>query len=213
MTLKPVIYLSLALIVLGLAFIIWQMTAYRVSEPSYTTLKLVDSIEVREYPAIIVAQVKMEGDRYTSINAGFRLLANYIFGNNQEKQKIAMTAPVMQEDMRREKRDKTSALIAQQKFGDSWFVRFVMPAGSSLAQLPKPNDTAVALLAIPPKKYIVIQFSGSSTDENLQKQLVRLLNYCKDNHLKTVGNPIMAFYNPPWILPFLRRNEIMLELK
>jgi effector-binding domain-containing protein len=197
------------LLILMIVVIIWQRIAYKVAEPKYVVLKSDQSIEIRKYPCLIIAQTSLNGGRYTAINAGFRLLADYIFGNNQIKQKIAMTAPVMQEGA------NIPMVVpdTQQMSGDRWIVRFVMPSDFTITKIPKPNNPAVTLLTIPSKTYAVIRFSGSNTDDNLQTHLEALIIYNNKNHLTTVGNPIMAFYNPPWILPFLRRNEVMLELK
>lgn len=201
------IFIALAAVVF-LGVIVWQMTAYRVGEPQYSVIKADESIEVRQYPSIIVAQVTVRGDRYEAVNTGFRLLADYIFGNNSPKQKIAMTAPVIQLG---EMPAKTP--LTQQLNGDNWIIRFVMPAGQSVEMLPKPNNADVKLITMPKKEYVVIRFAGLNTDSNMQRHLEHLLAYVKENKLQTIGNPIMAYYNPPWILPFLRRNEIMLELK
>lgn len=188
--------------------IIWQWLAYRVAKPDYIILKSDKNIEIRQYPALIVAQVIMEGERYFAINAGFRLLADYIFGNNRPKQKIAMTAPVMQQGVN----IRMTVPVTQQMISDRWVVRFVMPADFSMETLPKPNNEMISLLTISPGQYVVIRFSGSNTDKNLRAHQQTLFNYIVKNKLAAVGNPIMAFYNPPWILPFLRRNEIMIAL-
>jgi effector-binding domain-containing protein len=184
------------------------MCANKTPEPEYTVLQSDQSIEIRQYPLLIVAQVTKTGERYPALNAGFRQLADYIFGYNQSRRKIAMTAPVMQQGMQ----ITMAAPVTQQISNGDWLVRFVMPTEFDLSSLPKPNDEAVKLLVVPARKYMVIRFSGANTDKNIQAHLQTLLNYILKKRLKTIGTPIMAFYNPPWILPFLRRNEIMIEL-
>lgn len=174
-----------------------RLTA-KVSEPSYRLLKKDGPIEIREYGEMIVAEVEVRGKRSIAIRNGFRLLANYIFGKNQQRQKIPMTAPVIQQN--------------QNASGSQWIVRFVMPEGLTLDKLPKSEDPSIKLTKLANSKYILIVFSGSSTDKNLQKHLQILRTYIKNNDLNVNDNPIMAFYNPPWVLPFLRRNEIWLEL-
>lgn len=203
------IYFIISLLLIIIAFVIWQKTAYKVDEPKYTVLKSEGPIEIRRYPALVVAEVKIKGQRFSSINSGFRLLADYIFGDNKNNQKIAMTAPVMQE------KTTTSnySTETQKSQDDTWIVRFVMPSDFDITSLPHPNNSAVTLINLPAKVYVIIKFSGSNSDKNLQDHLTNILQYSKEHNLKITGEPIMAFYNPPWILPMFRRNEIMLELK
>ncbi len=174
-----------------------RLTA-KVSEPPYILLKKEGPIEIREYGEMVVAEVEVQGERFAAINSGFRLLANYIFGGNQKRQKIPMTAPVIQQN--------------QNAVSSQWIVRFVMPEGLTVDKLPKSEDPSIRLTKLATNKYILIVFSGSSTDKNLQEHLQILLTYIKNNNLKINNEPMMAFYNPPWVLPFLRRNEIWFEL-
>ena len=158
---------------------------------------------------MILAEVTLEGSRKESISAGFRLLADYIFGNNLVEERIAMTAPVQQE---RSQQIAMTAPVQQQEVDGAWKVHFVMPSQYSLETLPKPRDKRVSLIQIPTKRYIVITFSGTSSDANINEHEQRLKAFIQANKLLTVGSPKYAFYNPPWTLPFLRRNEILIEL-
>lgn len=168
----------------------------RVAEPKFNIVATEGKIQIRDYPPVIVAEAEVAGERKQAINEGFRLIAGYIFGGNTLGQKIAMTAPV-----------------TQQANGDVWKVRFVMPEGYTLETLPKPNNNRVKLIALPPKRFAVIRFSGSQGDKNMKPHQEKLLEYVSDYKLVTTGEPIMAFYNPPWTVPFLKRNEVMIELK
>lgn len=201
-------YFMVAIILITF-FMLWQIFAYKVPEPNYVVIKAARNIEIRKYPALIAAQVEVSGDRDTAINNGLRILADFIFGNNSAENKIAMTAPVIQQnpDASLTKPDTL------QKKGNTWTIRFIMPSEYTLATLPKPKNNAITILQIPEKEYVVIRFSGSSSQENLSKYENLLENYISKNKLTVIGQPIFAFYNPPWILPFLRRNEIMFELK
>ena len=115
-----------------------------------------------------IAKVEVQGERSIAINNGFRLLANYIFGNNQKKQKIPMTAPVIQQN--------------QPASSSQWIVRFVMPEELTLEQLPKSNNPAIKLTKLATNQYILIVFSGSNTDKNLQEHLQILLAYICENN-------------------------------
>ena len=184
----------------------------QVNEPKFKIIESHGNIEIREYEPLLVAEVRVEGERKEAISKGFRSLADYIFGNNAPSQKISMTAPVMQQPG--EKIAMTAPVIQQATdHSGHWKVSFVMPAGYTLETLPLPNNSQVEALSIPAKRYAVIRFSGLAGEENLQKHLEELVKYTKQVNLKTVGEPIFAFYNPPWTLPFLRRNETMLEIR
>lgn len=184
----------------------------QVNEPKFKVIESHGNIEIREYEPLLVAEVRVEGERKEAISKGFRILADYIFGNNAPSQKISMTAPVMQQPG--EKIAMTAPVIQQATdHSGHWKVSFVMPAGYTLETLPLPNNSQIEILSIPAKRYLVIRFSGLAGEESLKKHLEGLVKYTKQVNLKTVGEPIFAFYNPPWTLPFLRRNEIMLEIR
>lgn len=182
----------------------------QVAEPKFKTLSTQGKFEIREYVPVIVAEVEVSGERKAAINEGFRLIAGYIFGGNSPGQKIAMTAPVLQQ---RGENIAMTAPVTQQARGDVWKVRFVMPELFTLETLPKPANERVKLIAVPAKRFVVIRFSGSQTDRNMRPHQDKLLSYVREHSLLTTGEPIFAFYNPPWTLPFLKRNEVMLELK
>jgi len=181
----------------------------QVEQPKYTVLESAGDIEVRQYEPTIVAEVEVRGERMKALNQGFRLIADYIFGNNLSSKKVAMTAPVTQETG---EKIAMTAPVTQDGKGDSWKVRFVMPADYTLETLPKPKNQDIRLIAVPARKAVVIRFSGYNTDKNINAHREALLKYITDHRLTVVGPPTTAFYNPPWTLPFLRRNEIMFEL-
>ena len=116
----------------------------------------------------------------------------------QEGEKISMTAPVIQQ----ESLDNLH-----------WNVGFVMPSEYTIETLPLPKNKQIVLLSIPAKRYAVTRFSGLAREGILQKNLDLLQQYIGSKKLHEVGKPVYAFYNPPWTLPFLRRNEIMIELE
>jgi hypothetical protein len=204
------IYSSLFLILIFIALSGTVMS--QVSEPKYSVIFSEANIEIREYPPILVAQVSITGERETAISSGFRILADYIFGNNEGSQKIKMTAPVAQQEG---KKIAMTAPVIQQQHQDSlnWNVRFVMPAEYTLQTLPRPKNSLIEILPIASNHYAVIRFSGLARREVLQKNLDLLLHYLDTKKLQSRGNPIYAFYNPPWTLPFMRRNEIMIEVQ
>ena len=79
--------------------------------------------------------------------------------------------------------------------------------------LPKPNNPDVSLKEIAEKRFAVIRFSGLAKSKRLEKQARELEAFIQSQNLQVVSKPTYAFFNPPWTLPFLRRNEVMIEIK
>ena len=178
-----------------------------VEKPDYKIIQSEQNIEIRQYEPMIIAEVEVDGKREDAIRDGFRLIADYIFGNNTVEQNISMTAPVQQ----KEKIAMTSP-VQQQLAGKSWQISFVMPSEYSMESLPVPNNNRVRLKEILAKKFVVIEFSGSNSNENVIGHENQLMKYIKANQINIIGSPKYAFYNAPWTLPFLRRNEVMIEI-
>ena len=180
-----------------------------VEKPDYEVIQSVQNIEIRQYEPMIIAEVEVDGKREDAIGDGFRLLADYIFGNNTVQQVISMTAPVQQKE---NQKIAMTAPVQQQSTGKSWRMSFVMPSKYSMDSLPVPNNNRVRLKGILAKKFVVIEFSGTNSNENVTEHENQLMNYIEENQIKINDSPKYAFYNPPWSLPFLRRNEVMIEI-
>ena len=180
-----------------------------VEKPDYKVIQSEQNIEIRQYEPMIIAEVEVDGKREDAIGDGFRLLADYIFGNNTVQQVISMTAPVQQKE---NQNIAMTAPVQQQSTGKSWQMSFVMPSKYSMDSLPVPNNNRVRLKEILTKKFVVIEFSGTNSNENVTEHENQLMNYIEANQIKIKGSPKYAFYNPPWSLPFLRRNEVMIEI-
>jgi len=180
-----------------------------VEKPDYKVIQSEQNIEIRQYEPMIIAEVEVDGKREDAIGDGFRLLADYIFGNNTVQQVISMTAPVQQKE---NQKIAMTAPVQQQSTGKSWRMSFVMPSKYSMDSLPVPNNNRVRLKGILAKKFVVIEFSGTNSNENVTEHENQLMNYIEANQIKINGSPKYAFYNPPWSLPFLRRNEVMIEI-
>ncbi len=182
-----------------------------VEQAKYAIVQTDRDFEIRDYAPAIAAEVDVTGDRRDAIRAGFKMIADYIFGNNHSGDKVAMTAPVIQEQQ-----SQTIAMTApviQQGNGLSWKVRFIMPSQYTLETLPKPNNAAVTIVELPTKRFAVIRFSGVPDNEDLQEESDKLAAWIKDQKLTATGSPVYAFYNPPWTLPFLRHNEVLMEIQ
>lgn len=207
---KMMLWLFIVSIILAIAAILWGPIASNVEQAKYTVVESFDDIEIRDYSPVIVAEVEVSGDREHAINKGFRLLAAYIFGDNSAQGKIAMTAPVTQKS---NVKIAMTAPVMQESNKNKWKVRFVMPSLYSMETLPKPNNSAIKLIPIEGKRFVVIRFSGSTNKNNLQQHQQKLLDFVKAKKLQSISEPIYSFFNPPWTIPPLRRNEIMIEIK
>ena len=183
-------------------------------EPKYSLIEKDGAFEVRAYDSKLIAEVVLEGEMSDATSAGFRLLADYIFGNNAaasgRSEKISMTAPVTVEN--RSEKIAMTAPVAIQSEQKGWRVWFVMPRHFTLATLPKPNNPLVVIKTISSKHYAVLRFSGLVDDEKKQAKEKELRAWLTAKHMTSTGPAELARYNPPWTLPFLRRNEVLLEI-
>jgi effector-binding domain-containing protein len=193
-----------------LGAVLWGPIVSNVEQAKYTVAENHGSIEIREYASMIVAETEVSGDRETAISQGFRTIADYIFGNNISTKKVAMTAPVTQQQ--NSEKIAMTAPVTQTTDGKSWVVRFVMPISYTMQTLPIPSNTAVKLKEVSKRRYAVIRFSGMAGSETLKEQTLELESFISTNNLKAKSEPTYAFFNPPWTLPFMRRNEVMIEI-
>lgn len=196
--------------VAALGAVLWGPIASQVERARYKTIRREHDIEIRDYTPMIVAEVEVSGDREAAIRRGFRTLADYIFGNNTAMGVIAMTAPVTQQPL--DEQTAAPAPVTQNGDGEYWRVRFVMPARYTTDTLPRPIDPDVILKHLEAKRFAAIRFSGAARESNLRRHTERLGAFIKASGLRSLSPPAYAFYNPPWTLPFLRRNEIMIEI-
>lgn len=182
-------------------------------EPSYNIIESTKSpqgIEIRQYNPMIVAEVIKQGERRQAINDGFRPLADYIFGKNVPAEKIGMTAPVLQTG---DNIGMTAPVLQQEGEGaQNWRVQFIMPETYTSETLPKPVDASITLKEIPAYRAAVIRFSGFATPDVIAAKTKTLQDWVTAQGLTPASAPVLAFYNPPWTLPFLRRNEVMIPL-
>jgi len=181
-------------------------------EPKYVVTLKEGRAELRDYPAMVAAEVSVSGDRSEAASEGFKLLAGYIFGGNTKKQSIAMTAPVVQAASQGEKIAMTAPVLQTEQQG-IWNVRFLMPSRYTLDTLPKPNNARVRLIAVPAARMAVVQFPGLAREDDVLAETAKLNTFISKHKLQVVGQPALARYNPPWSLWFMRRNEMMVAVQ
>ena len=209
---------------LSLGLLVYAGVTMAIEEPQYILLEKDENFELRLYEPKIIAEVLVQGSASQASNKGFRLLADYIFGNNTVtansnanntdnkatstgSTKISMTAPVVLESTQLTQNNSLN------KSEQTWLVHFVMPKKFTLESLPKPNNPKVNIQRIAEQKYAVIRFSGLAGQAKVVKKTQALKAWLDAKNLTAIGQPKLARYNPPWTLPFLRRNELMVEYK
>jgi hypothetical protein len=165
-----------------------------IEEPRWELLTTLDSVEIRQYEPSIQAVTQLQSSGETS--EGFRRLAGYIFGGNERSQSIAMTAPV------EETLEQNSPMMA-----------FTLPAEYALEDLPTPDDGKVTLRPVEGRTVAAIRFSGWATSGAVTRKQKELLAILDQHGIATVGVPALNQYNPPWTLPFFRRNEVAVAIE
>ena len=189
--------------------------AMAIEEPTFTTTLTDGDFSLRTYAPMVIAETEVDGSLSDASSVGFRRIAGYIFGKNRAKeagsQTIAMTAPVAATPT---KIDMTAPVGATAIGGGQRFrIHFVMPSRYTLATLPTPLDPSVTLRAVPSMRTAVVRFSGFTGESRVDEETKRLRAWLAQRHLREVGAPTLARYNPPWTLPFLRRNEIIVPVE
>jgi hypothetical protein len=204
-----------------LAFLISLLiasTAMATEEPKFSIIEKSEPFELRSYAPQLIAEVKVEGDLDTASSQGFRLIAAFIFGQNQVSEKISMTVPVGIEATQSAKiamtvpvgieasKDSTTGV-------NQWVFSFVMPSEYTMATLPKPLNPLVTIRELPAQKRAAIIFSGFNNEAKVLEKTKALEEWIKSKQWQVIGVPQFARYNPPWSLPFMRRNEILITVR
>lgn len=176
-------------------------------EPRYTVTDRAGTLEIRTYGTRLAAETVIEADEEAARNAGFRRLAGYIFGANTARAKIAMTAPVAQG-----KTGETIAMtapVAQSAApGGRWTIRFFLPQEWTLERLPIPDDPSVRIVTVPAETYAVLGFTGNRGAAAIAGKQAELAGALAGSAWTPTGAPVAWLYDPPWTLPWLRRNEV-----
>ena len=178
-------------------------------EPAFSVVAAAGAVEIRRYAARIAAETEVGGGEEAARNEGFRRLAGYIFGGNAGRDRIAMTAPVAQAAG---ERIAMTAPVAQHGAGGAWRIRFFMPARYTMETLPRPDDPRVVLVMVPEETVAVLRFSGLPRPEAVAERSAALLAALSAMPWSADGTVQAWFYDPPWTVPGLRRNEVSVRV-
>lgn len=170
-----------------------------IEEPQFEVIHVTDDYEIRRYAPYIVAEVDVAGDMGDAGNSAFRILADYIFGNNEPGQKMQMTAPVVSDAPRASR--------------DSFTYAFVMESRYSMDNLPAPVDPRIRIVQKPAQVIAARAFSGRWTQDNFLRHEVSLVSALTLDGLSARSEPLLARYDSPFTPWFMRRNEVLVELE
>jgi len=163
------------------------LTIVSTERPAYELeQQLAPNVEIRQYGGQSWIATDYSGDA-----SSFRVLASYIFGGNQEGQRVAMTAPVITDEK----------------------MIFILPGGLNPENAPEPNGQAIEFTEVPPRKLATLKFSWTTSEDRVKRKTEELLAVLARNDIRTRGRPFLMRYNDPWTPPFMRRNEVAIEVQ
>ena len=184
-----------------------------VETPTYEVLRHDGPFELRRYEGYVTANVHVAASGYgEAANSGFNALADYIFGNNRESDRIEMTAPVTVSPSGGRKIAMTAPVTATPS-DDEYVVSFTMPSEYSMEELPLPNNPGVTLDSVGPHVVAAYRFSGYFTEKSAQRAMAELRGWMGQQALAPTGEPVAAQYDAPWKPWFARRNEILIPVE
>ncbi len=181
-----------------------ETSAYQVVE------RLDETVEIRRYPARLAAEALPEGE--AGDNAAFRLLFDYISGANSAAGEIAMTTPVEVSGETTGEKIAMTTPVERGAEDEGFAMRFFLPAGYDLKTAPRPTDPRVRLIEIPEQTLAVLRFSGSRDEAKVEPRRRQLMETLAGSPWQPDADPTAYFYDPPWTLPFMRRNEVIVPV-
>ncbi len=183
-----------------------------VEKPDYSVVLKDYAFEIREYPALVMVSTESQGDYDETSNASFNRLFDYISGENIGSSKVEMTAPVMMEETS-QKIEMTAPVLMSEK-DKNWKMSFLLPSEYTFETAPKPTNEKVYLEKTAPKKVAVLTFSGLLRKKKINDMRKELEKWMDEKGYEYDAEDYKAAgYNPPWTIPALRRNEIIIPIK
>lgn len=183
-------------------------------EPEYQLIEQHEDFELRRYDSYIIAEVDVAGGFDNAGNNAFKILAGYIFGDNEVAEKMAMTAPVESRPATSNEKMSMTAPVTSTDADSRGMTTyaFVMERKYTLDTLPRPSDDRIRIRVVPERTMAVRRYSGRWTEGKYLEHQEALLAVLAAKEMQTVGSPALARYNSPFSLPFMRRNEVMIEV-
>jgi hypothetical protein len=202
--------ISIPLILVALWITSGYLPTRNIAMPTYSVLATKPEYEVRRYDPYIIAETPMASESGPS---GFNELFQYISGNNAGRSKLSMTAPVLESAGEAGLKLPMTAPVLKKSGAGGGIISFIMPSGLRLEELPQPKSSRITLLEIPGHKAAVVRFSGVADAETIKAKTEQLLRNLQQDGVHILSIPTTALYNPPWTPPFMRRNEVAVEIE
>jgi hypothetical protein len=180
---------------------------------SYNVLEQDGPTEIRHYDSLVLVTTEMPGGMDEGQNEAFQRLFKYISGENEPKREIAMTAPVIMKNQDPGQKIEMTAPVFISNQDENQTMSFVLPVQYDFQTAPKPSNSAVHLQEIKDYTVAALKFSGLLNEKNIQRHHALLQNWIDNSHYQETGSYMTAGYNPPWTLPFLRRNEVLIPVE
>lgn len=178
---------------------------------NYKTISKSNEFEIREYSSYIVAQIELVNSNTDQSSDAFKILAGYIFGNKKSKNDISMTSPVIEQ--KSQKISMTSP-VNELNIDGRYIMQFVMPTKYNLQNLPRPNNDNISLKKVESKTVAVIGYTWINSKSKKMLNEQKLIKWLQENKKYSVaGEVYYASYNPPWTIPFLRTNEVLVPIR
>ena len=159
------------------------------------------SFELREYPRHIRVEVVTAGPFMTAGNIAFQPLVSYISGRNKSQQRMAMTAPVLQE-----------TISNQDAAREVHRVSFVLPLATDPNSIPVPADSQVTTRVVAPSTVAAVKFGGGWNEDRFKQRGADLKRAVLKAGLTVSGEPYFARFDPPWKPGFLKHNEALIDI-
>lgn len=193
---------------------LWIMSGYlptrNIAMPSYRVIETKNGYEIRSYDPYVIAETSMASE---SGSSGFKELFQYLSGDNAGSAELPMTTPVLKSAGDAGQKLPMAAPVLKKGGAGGGTIAFVMPPGLRLEQLPQPKSSRITLREIPGHKAAIVRFSGVADAEAVKDNTVNLLRNLQRDGASILSMPTTALYNPPWTPPFMRRNEIVVEIE
>lgn len=188
-------------------------------QPKFNRIGQEGPVELRRYHPMLVAEVVIAGDHDTAVDQGFDRLAKYIFGANSAHAEMAMTSPVLQEPESNDVLEGVSALertapvYRERDELGAWRIAFVMPSKYTLETVPKPLDPGIELVEVPGCTVAVVQYTGNNTDAHMEEAASKLQAWLTASGRIALSPIRWAMYDAPFTVPFLKRNEVQVDVQ
>lgn len=176
--------------------------------PKYDVIHEDGELEIRRYPASLRAKTFAAGNYAASSDAGFKRLASFISGHNSGNVRLYPPDSAAQSNLRGEPIAMTTPVL-QAPVEGGWTMAFILPRKYSFSTAPKPLDAEIELEQVPPQTMAILRYSGSVDEDRIQRKFRELRGWVQSIGWRSISEPLAAQYDPPFTIPFLKRNEVL----